>query len=132
MKRLLKNITRVMAYLPPLVEQSTALVGELVRILKEYDPENLDQELEIPRPPKPTIQEEPSTVAKSEKLLTSKDVQRIFGIGNTTYYRWVYQKYLVPTLMGRKHFYREDDIYALLKKRKLRQRGKVVPKPKLR
>ena len=42
-------------------------------------------------------------------------------MGNTTYYRWVYQKYLVPTLMGPKHGYREEDRYARFEKRKFRQ-----------
>jgi len=58
-----------------------------------------------------------------EDLLTSKEVQSLFGIVHSTYYRWIERKWLDPIIIGGKHYHRRHDIESLLKKRKYRERG---------
>jgi len=60
---------------------------------------------------------------RAEDLLTSKEVQSLFGIVHSTYYRWIDRKWLDPIIIGGKHYHRRDDIQSLLEKRKYRERG---------
>lgn len=65
----------------------------------------------------------PKAELNAENLLTSKEVQSLFGIVHSTYYRWIDRKWLDPIIIGGKHYHRRDDIQSLLEKRKYRQRG---------
>ncbi|CAM3540859.1 MAG: Helix-turn-helix domain [Sphingobacterium sp.] len=60
---------------------------------------------------------------QADDLLTSKEVQSLFGIVHSTYYRWIDRKWLDPIIIGGKHYHRRDDIQSLLEKRKYRERG---------
>ncbi len=62
-------------------------------------------------------------IPDAEDLLTSKEVQAMFGIVHSTYYRWIERKWLDPIIIGGKHFHRRKDIESLLEKRKYRERG---------
>lgn len=59
----------------------------------------------------------------ADDLLTAKQVQSLFGIVHSTYYRWIARKWLDPKIIGGKHYHRREDIESLLEKRKFRQRG---------
>lgn len=60
---------------------------------------------------------------EADDLLTAKQVQSLFGIVHSTYYRWIARKWLHPKIIGGKHFHLRDDIEVLLQKRKYRERG---------
>lgn len=63
----------------------------------------------------------------SKDLLTAKEVQLLFGIVHSTYYRWVARQWLVPIVVGGKHYYRQEDIDTLLQQRKYRKAGGLRP-----
>lgn len=65
----------------------------------------------------------PKPELNADDLLTSKEVQSLFGIVHSTYYRWIDRKWLDPIVIGGKHYHRRDDIQSLLEKRKYRERG---------
>ena len=64
-----------------------------------------------------------------DNLLTAKDVQTLFCIVHSTYYRWIDKGYLKPITIGGKHYYQARDIYLLLEKRKYRERGGLDETP---
>ncbi|MBD1431779.1 helix-turn-helix domain-containing protein [Sphingobacterium sp. DN00404] len=57
------------------------------------------------------------------QLLSAKDVQTLFTIGHSTYYRWIKSGRLTPTIVNGRHYYRKEEIIALLEKRRYRNRG---------
>jgi len=66
-----------------------------------------------------------SPSAKEEtQLLSAKEVQTLFEIGHSTYYRWIEAGWLNPILIRRRHYYQKEEILALLKKRRSRSRGR--------
>lgn len=66
---------------------------------------------------------------ESKELMTSKEVQTLFGIVHSTYYRWIEKGYLKPISIGGKHYYQAKDIYQLLEKRRYRERGGMEENP---
>lgn len=59
----------------------------------------------------------------SEDLVDAVDVQELFRITKSTYYRWVKKGILTPIRMNRKDFYRKSELQELLQRRKYRERG---------
>lgn len=59
----------------------------------------------------------------ADDLLDAKDVQELFNITSSTYYRWVKSGVLTPSTFNKKHFYSKSDLKALLEQRKYRERG---------
>lgn len=51
-------------------------------------------------------------------LLTRKEVMDKLNIKDSTYTRWVDRGILVPRIMGRRHFYTEDDLGDAFKESK--------------
>ncbi|MBD1423745.1 helix-turn-helix domain-containing protein [Sphingobacterium chuzhouense] len=56
-------------------------------------------------------------------LFSAKEVQALFNIAHSTYYRWIGGGWLNPTLINGRHYYQKEDILALLEKRRYRSRG---------
>ncbi|WP_093365679.1 helix-turn-helix domain-containing protein [Sphingobacterium wenxiniae] len=69
------------------------------------------------------------TPVQQHALMTAKEVQHLFGIVHSTYYRWIERGYLKPIILGGKHYYQAKDIYLLLEKRKYRERGGMEQAP---
>ncbi len=53
--------------------------------------------------------------AEIDTLLTRKEVMRKLNIKDSAYTRWVERGILVPRIMGRRHFYTEDDLGGAFK-----------------
>lgn len=47
---------------------------------------------------------------KIDVLLTRKEVMHKLKIKDSTYTRWIERGILLPRIMGRRHFYTEDDL----------------------
>lgn len=58
----------------------------------------------------------------SDDLIDAVDVQELFRITKSTYYRWVRRGILTPIKMNKKDFYRKSDLKVLLHRRKYRER----------
>lgn len=56
-------------------------------------------------------------------LMTAKDVQNLFGIVHSTYYRWIDRGWLEPQIIGGKHYYDPEEMQRKLEGRRYRQRG---------
>ncbi|NGM65800.1 helix-turn-helix domain-containing protein [Sphingobacterium sp. SGR-19] len=57
------------------------------------------------------------------QLLSAKDVQALFKIGHSTYYRWIASGWLNPTRIHGRHYFPKEEIMVLLEKRRYRSRG---------
>ncbi|TYR36544.1 hypothetical protein FXV77_08550 [Sphingobacterium phlebotomi] len=53
-----------------------------------------------------------------DTLLTRKEVMRKLNIKDSAYTRWVERGILVTRIMGRRHFYTEDDLGGAFKESK--------------
>lgn len=53
---------------------------------------------------------------EDDKLITKKEVLKLFNISNTALWQWQKKKYLIPIKAGRKIFYKKTDIEAILNK----------------
>lgn len=69
------------------------------------------------------LQQRKDSVAHMPELITAKEVQALFAIAHSTYYRWIKAGWLTPALVGGRHYYRKAEIIALLEKRRYRNRG---------
>lgn len=64
-----------------------------------------------------------ATAKEETPLFSSKDVQVLFKIVHSTYYRWIEAGLLNPILIQGRHYYHKEEILALLQKRRHRSRG---------
>jgi len=88
--------------------------------LSQQIKQTLEQQCRFcPHCPSVTREDEP----EMDNLLTAKEVQDMFGIVHSTYYRWIAKGWLIPMIVGGKHYYDAEEIQRLLKGRKYRARG---------
>lgn len=73
------------------------------------------------------IPQSESNKGNPSRLMTAKDVQNLFGIVHSTYYRWINKGLLTPIIIGGKHYYEPDHIQRKLVGRRYRQRGGMAP-----
>jgi predicted DNA-binding transcriptional regulator AlpA len=79
-------------------------------------------ELQCKQCPHCSVTEQQNSPVPS-RMLTAKEVQERFAIVHSTYYRWIARGWLVPSLIGGKHYYEASEIDKLQKGRKYRERG---------
>src|SRR5690606_5797900 len=98
------------------IDRGVRAVLDLYQQIKQ----TLEQQCRFcPHCPSVTREDEP----EMDNLLTAKEVQDMFGIVHSTYYRWIAKGWLIPMIVGGKHYYDAEEIQRLLKGRKYRARG---------
>lgn len=98
------------------------LLSDLCTLLQEFkqNQENCGRTLCRPVACAQGVEEETKL---SDDLVDAVDVQELFRITKSTYYRWVKKGILTPIRMNRKDFYRKSELQELLQRRKYRERG---------
>lgn len=61
---------------------------------------------------------QPPKESAEEKLMTKSEVMKICNVCDTTLWLWGKRKYLIPVKVGRKTFYRVDDVNAIINRGK--------------
>ena len=57
---------------------------------------------------------------RSKTIYDTRDIKDIFGISDSTIYRWVKQKKLKPSKIGKKLFFRKGHIETMMRKNAMR------------
>lgn len=98
------------------------LLSELCTMLQEFkqNQENCGRTLCRPAACEQELGEETEL---ADDLVDAVDVQELFRITKSTYYRWVQKGILTPIKMNKKDFYRKSELQELLQRRKYRERG---------